>query len=363
MAPNKALVFISHIAEQTKLATIIREALIRDFLNMVEVFVASDSGSLKAGQPWMERIADALARANVVLVLCSKASVQRPWLSFEAGAAYVREIPVIPVCHTDLAPRDLPPPFLWLHGVRADDPSGIEAMYKTIADAVGSSVPAGGFERLAEQLAQAVEARSIEVPGAQERPFETLRAEDTEPGFLDTLVEGHEAIQKVTSLLRDYNEDMTRFNEFAEAQQTALSGIQEKQPPGYLQSAYGIAEAWAAQVRDLAVKYDSRNPEYADCVAKANAALSLIANIAREQELPPDDEGLQSFLSVLSGFCDQARSFFSSMSRLKIAVQNAAGISRSMRTASRRFVSSLDTLVTHSQSLYDTAISAKELLS
>lgn len=53
----------------------------------------------------------ALNLASVHVILCSPESVARPWIQFEAGAAQIRGIPIIPICHSGLTPAQLPVPL------------------------------------------------------------------------------------------------------------------------------------------------------------------------------------------------------------------------------------------------------------
>ena len=46
----------------------------------------------------------------------------RPWVNIELGAAWIKRVPIIPLCHSGLTPSDLPWPFAdfhaWLAGVK-----------------------------------------------------------------------------------------------------------------------------------------------------------------------------------------------------------------------------------------------------
>ena len=44
---------------------------------------AATPGGIGAGKDWLKAVEDALAKSKAVLVLCSKASVHRPWVQFE----------------------------------------------------------------------------------------------------------------------------------------------------------------------------------------------------------------------------------------------------------------------------------------
>ena len=138
---NKPIIFISHISEESELAAIFKKHLIADFLGLVDIFVSSDAASILAGQNWLNSIDAALRTACIELVICSKASIKRPWINFEAGAGWMRGIPIVPVCHTGLHPRDLSMPMSVLQAVEANKESGLDQIYTLVASNLGSAKP------------------------------------------------------------------------------------------------------------------------------------------------------------------------------------------------------------------------------
>ena len=150
-------IFLSYAHVESRFADLIEEIVTRDFIGLVRVFVASDGGVI-AGQKWLDVVKDALAQSHLHVVLCSPESITRQWISFETGAAYLRGIRIIPLCHSGLAPKQLPVPLSELQGIqlcdrnRAGGPSGFERFYQGIADVLGSGVPRADFEEYEERL-------------------------------------------------------------------------------------------------------------------------------------------------------------------------------------------------------------------
>jgi hypothetical protein len=138
---DKPKVFISHVAEEAKLAEILKTHVQRDFLGMIDVFVSSDSSSISVGNKWLNEVDQALKSAEVELILCSEESVSRPWINFEAGAGWVKGIPVVPVCHTGLRPVDLPIPLSMLQAIEATDAAGLQRVYSLLAKNLSSEIP------------------------------------------------------------------------------------------------------------------------------------------------------------------------------------------------------------------------------
>jgi len=153
---------------------------------MLDVFVSSDGESISAGDEWLESIDQALQESAVMLILCSPSSIRRPWINFEAGAAWMRKIPLIPLCHAGLIPGDLPAPLSFRQGLLVTDARGLRQLYARLAKEVGCAAPAPSFESLAAVLTKAGDAldpaeRDVELldrdRGIKRRLDEALRQE------------------------------------------------------------------------------------------------------------------------------------------------------------------------------------------
>ena len=150
--------FISHVNEEAEVAARLKAALTRDFLRMLEVFVSSDGESIAAGDEWLESIDAALQQSHLMLILCSPTSIRRPWINFEAGAAWMRKIPVIPLCHAGLTPADLPAPLSLRQGLQLTESRGLQRLYKRVADELNCAVPDAALDSLASALGKLADA-------------------------------------------------------------------------------------------------------------------------------------------------------------------------------------------------------------
>jgi hypothetical protein len=126
-------IFISHISEEAEYAALLKEMIQSDFLELARCFTSSDIGCIGAGQNWLTAVERAMNEAKAVIVLCSKASVHRPWVQFEVGAAWMKEVPVIPVCHSGLKTSDLQMPLSLRQGVELPTERGIAQLYDGVA--------------------------------------------------------------------------------------------------------------------------------------------------------------------------------------------------------------------------------------
>jgi hypothetical protein len=157
--PAKKAIFISHISDEAEMAQWLKSRLDADFLGGLDIFVSSDRSTIEAGRRWLDEVHKALKSADLQIVLCSQASVGRPWVNFEAGAVWLRDIPVIPVCHSGLRPEALPVPLSMLEGISLSEPGGLAKLYDAVAEAMGLRTPGVNFEAIAAD-ARTLEAKS-----------------------------------------------------------------------------------------------------------------------------------------------------------------------------------------------------------
>jgi hypothetical protein len=148
----KTRVFISHISAEAALAQAIKQRLQRDFLGLLDIFVSSDQTTIRAGSKWLDQVDKALKSADAQIVLASPASVGRPWVNFEAGAVWLRGIPVIPLCHSGMAPETLPVPLSMLQSVLVGDPAGLRKLYDALALQAKVDTPGIDFAALVNEL-------------------------------------------------------------------------------------------------------------------------------------------------------------------------------------------------------------------
>lgn len=110
-------------------------------MGMIETFVSSDPESIAMGGKWLEDITHGLKNCVIEIVLASPQSVKRPWINFEAGAGWVRDIPVIPICHSGMTPDTLPAPLSSLQAALASDQEQMERVLAVLAKKLECKMP------------------------------------------------------------------------------------------------------------------------------------------------------------------------------------------------------------------------------
>jgi TIR domain len=151
MAP--LTIFLSHVTAEAKLADLVEGHLHRDFIGLARVFASSDLGSVLAGKKWLDEVTSALTQASLHVVLASPDSIERKWINFEAGAAHVRGVPIIPLCHSGLTPAQLPVPLSESQGLVLSDDSGFRRFYAAIARALESELPEVDYAAYGREVA------------------------------------------------------------------------------------------------------------------------------------------------------------------------------------------------------------------
>src|SRR2546423_6719311 len=148
----KSLVFISHISDEREIAIEFKSLIEEHFLGLIDVFVSSDGQSIKMGQKWLDHVSEELKQCNVEIVICSPMSITRPWINFEAGAGWIRDIPVIPLCHSGISPSDLPAPLNLLQAAKATDVSDLKLILPVLANAIGAKTPNVDFTDFIQKI-------------------------------------------------------------------------------------------------------------------------------------------------------------------------------------------------------------------
>jgi len=135
------IVFVSHIHEEASIAQVIKNVIEASFGDQLKVFCSSDPNDVPAGVNWLDQLRERLGDASAVLVLCSKASQDRPWVNFETGYARIKGIPVIPICHSGVSQDDLPIQIATSQALNVSDSDLGFGLIKGLAVCLHLSVP------------------------------------------------------------------------------------------------------------------------------------------------------------------------------------------------------------------------------
>lgn len=125
-------VFISHIHEEAKLAQVLKNWIESTFAGQINVFVSSDRRDIPLGSRWLEKIDSALSSSSVFVILCSPASLPRSWINFEAGCAWMKRVPLIPLCHSGIKKGELPTPISIFEAFELESADWIDDFFESL---------------------------------------------------------------------------------------------------------------------------------------------------------------------------------------------------------------------------------------
>lgn len=148
---EKPCVFVSHVAHEHEIASALKELIEGYFVN-ADVFVSSEPIDNGPGTNWPARITEKLKTCVALIVLCSYQSVKRPWVNFEAGAGWVRDIPIIPICHSGIKPSELPMPLSFMQGIRIENEKELKDMMSSIAKILDSRIPVLNLDNFMDRV-------------------------------------------------------------------------------------------------------------------------------------------------------------------------------------------------------------------
>ena len=184
-------VFISHISEEKELAIVFKEWIETTFLGQLSVFVSSDPASIPAGDKWREDITSALDESKLLIILYSPLSKNRPWINFEAGCGWIKKIPIMPICHSNLQLEQIGEPISSFQGIAIDDKDFVSKFFGAIAKHAGfTKVPKIDAKQFLSDIKKALKTFDSTVTPTEKSPSIKIERKDlSEPDILALLTD------------------------------------------------------------------------------------------------------------------------------------------------------------------------------
>ncbi len=330
--------FISHIAEEAPLASVLKDWIESAFLDQVEVFVSSEDDDVTAGDQWFRRIGEALTDAKVLLIICSPNSVHRSWINFEAGAGWIKKVPVIPICHSGMTKETLPVPLSFFQALNVGDTDFAQRVVAALARHLGfKREPRIPYQEMTAEVQDAL----LEI--AEQSGH---LAVEEEMGFLDHLVAMQERFGKLSSLISAYGEHTTAASvettKFTDQQNKA----QENRSEGtgrYLQK---IAKKYGEKMGEYAKQLEGLNQDYEAVLPEADRSLQYVISFS-SPETEDDREAIEVFLIALDDTETSISGFKTAALSTRQIMSEQPNYQRDMRKAIREIVEQYDILVTN----------------
>lgn len=124
---NRTVVFVSHAHEDAPFAAAIQDWLEKNInvgFDFIKVFASSNKASVQVGDVWFDKLRENLKRSSICICLVTPHSIERRWLYFESGAAFFKDVPVVPICLGGVGVRDLQPPLYFSNAVELPSEEG-----------------------------------------------------------------------------------------------------------------------------------------------------------------------------------------------------------------------------------------------
>jgi hypothetical protein len=119
-------IFLSHATVDKPVAEVLRNAL-QDRTPDTIVFLSSRPGHIRSGAEWWGVIQEKLRSSTEYIVLLTPRSIERPWIPFEAGAAWMTERRMFVVSAGELDKTAVPAPLSFFQIASLEDRSELEA--------------------------------------------------------------------------------------------------------------------------------------------------------------------------------------------------------------------------------------------
>lgn len=144
-------IFLSHAESDSALAQLLHDELRRGRPD-VDVFVSSVPGAIPTGSEWRTEIKQQLKAADAYLALLTPASVQRQWVWFESGAAFMSDRLFVGVCTSGLRKEAVPAPLGGQQLLSFDSPAECVQVFKEFGVPVNDASSLWESIRAASQL-------------------------------------------------------------------------------------------------------------------------------------------------------------------------------------------------------------------
>jgi hypothetical protein len=125
-------IFISHASVDLALAELLAKHIDECEPQRKRTFLSSRPGDIQADAEWVEVIQKNLRNADAYVILLTIHSVDRPWVSFEAGAAWYSQKTCILV-RAGLAASEIPEPLSFKQVYSLEAVDGTQAVFNKLS--------------------------------------------------------------------------------------------------------------------------------------------------------------------------------------------------------------------------------------
>jgi hypothetical protein len=164
-------ILLCHIHEDTPIAQVLQDWIESTFAGQSEVSVHSDDEIILSDAAWLEKINELLEGTNALIPLISPASIQKPWINFALGCAWMKEVFILPICHSGITVANLPHPLSIFQGLDLNQGDFPEKLFTLLGKELGiRKLPRINFSEMAGEIRKAQDALRPRAPEKKETP-------------------------------------------------------------------------------------------------------------------------------------------------------------------------------------------------
>jgi TIR domain len=129
--------FLSHAAEDARIASVLRALIERCSLGLATVWFSSDTapaGGVIPGSPWFDQLVSKIDTSAAFLALVTPTSVSNLWMHYEAGCAAIKKLPIVPVV-AGLSVNDVRLPLSLYNAYNLAQPETLKTFLMRLFDA------------------------------------------------------------------------------------------------------------------------------------------------------------------------------------------------------------------------------------
>ena len=119
-------------------------------------------GRFRGGKEWLAYIQRHLLAADRFLILLTPHSASRPWICFETGAAWARDVAVVPAVAAGLRKEDVPEPLRSLQLLSLEERHEAAEIFRQLGGSLSEPVR---FSADVRQLGELVNRNALEADG------------------------------------------------------------------------------------------------------------------------------------------------------------------------------------------------------
>lgn len=303
-------IFISHITEESNIAEKIKEWIEGSFLGQVQVFVSTNINDAPVGDIWFSKIEAAMSKSAACIVLCSANSVNRPWINFESGAAWIKRIPVIPVTYGGITKENLPIPLLFFQAENAKNPDFSKKLIESVSKHLKFSHPPRiNYNEMQTEVEEVIRA-IFHGYG--------ISTEADELGIFDHMVQAEDCFGSVTSIFLQMSEQANLLTEETNEATIAIN----------LAKSGGSARHLQKLARNFSEKVETRTNNIEKIIGDYNSNVAIGINstnyIIKSKQLPLSDTDRVDLKNLLDAVTSAKQTISSNIPIFSKAANTAA---------------------------------------